>query len=244
MSSDMAFYSSIDYKYGNLLHDILYGKQSFKYTDTKRNVECHQVNSYQLAHDMRNGFPLIQTKKVSMKNILVELIWFLRGGNNIQYLIKNGCNIWNKDAYTYYKRLMTYAGLQDDIVSFQEFIEKVTNNSYTNYTKEYECGDLGQVYGKLWRNFEAPIRDSDTAWETEVVEEDQFENLIDNLKKYPMSRRHVITAWNPVYVENVLQAALPPCHWAWEVLPFFNSELDQWEFDLKWHQRSVDAFLG
>ena len=140
---------------------------------------------YQTRYNLNDGFPLLTTKKVFLKGIIHELLWFISGDTNIKYLVDNNVKIWNEWAYEKYKKEPVYQGETMD-----EFIEKIRESK--EFADKY--GDLGPVYGRQWRNFNGV---------------DQLEKLIYNLKHNPDSRRHIISAWNPAEVDNM---ALPPCH--------------------------------
>jgi len=135
--------------------------------------------------DLKQGFPLLTTKKVSFRLIIHELLWFIKGDTNIKYLVDNDVNIWNEWPFEKYKKSVNYQG-----ENLEEFVEKIKQDQ--EFAKKY--GDLGPIYGKQWRNFNGV---------------DQLKLLIDNLKNNPFSRRHILTAWNPPELE---QMALPPCH--------------------------------
>ncbi|MBP5445145.1 MAG: thymidylate synthase [Acholeplasmatales bacterium] len=140
---------------------------------------------YQTRYNLNDGFPLLTTKKVFLKGIIHELLWFISGDTNIKYLVDNNVRIWNEWAYEKYKKEPVYNG-----ETMEEFIEKIRESK--EFADKY--GDLGPVYGRQWRNFNGV---------------DQLEKLIYNLKHNPDSRRHIISAWNPAEVDNM---ALPPCH--------------------------------
>ena len=140
---------------------------------------------YQMRIDLREGFPLLTTKKVFFKGIALELLWFISGSTNIQPLVKNNVRIWNEWPYEKYKKSKDY---QNETID--DFIEKIRNDD--DFAKKY--GELGPVYGHQWRNFFGV---------------DQLENLIHDLKNDPFSRRHIISAWNPAQIKDM---ALPPCH--------------------------------
>ena len=140
---------------------------------------------YQMRFDLKDGFPLVTTKKVHLKSIIHELLWFVRGDTNIKYLVDNGVSIWNDWPYKKYSESSEFKG-----ESMDEFIEKIKNDD--EFAKKW--GDLGPVYGKQWRNFEGV---------------DQLKNIIDEIKRNPDSRRLIVSSWNPKEVPNM---ALPPCH--------------------------------
>lgn len=140
---------------------------------------------YQTRYDLSKGFPLVTTKKVHLKSIIHELLWFIKGDTNIKYLVDNNVKIWNEWPYETYKKSLDYNN-----ETLDEFVEKIKAD------EEFAMlhGDLGPVYGKQWRNFDGV---------------DQLMDLIEGLKKNPDSRRHIISAWNPSEVKYM---ALPPCH--------------------------------
>lgn len=187
--------------------------------EDRTGVGTHSIFGWISRHDLSEGFPIITTKKVSFKNIVVELLWFLRGDTNIKYLIDNGCNIWNKDAYDYYCKLCDKQQLQK--FSFEQFINHVKAETSIEgfHPFNYTLGDCGEQYGKLWRNWKTgktkTVKTGDTypsgEYKYDFVEDavDQIANLIKGLKENPYSRRHIITAWNPATLD---QMALPACH--------------------------------
>lgn len=145
---------------------------------------------YQFRHNLAEGFPLLTTKKLNFKHIIVELLWFLRGDTNVKYLIDNGCNIWNQDAYNYYKKIISNEELEDlvlDILiedtkeskmralTFEEFIINIKNNNLLK-CKNYTLGDCGVQYGKLWRDLKGVNGDG------LKTSTDQLHNLIEGLK--------------------------------------------------------------
>lgn len=140
---------------------------------------------YQMRFDLKDGFPLVTTKKVHLKSIIHELLWFIHGDTNIKYLVDNGVSIWNDWPYKKYSESPDFKGETMD-----EFIEKIKNDE--DFARKW--GDLGPVYGKQWRNFEGV---------------DQLKNIIEEIKRNPDSRRLIVSSWNPKEVPNM---ALPPCH--------------------------------
>lgn len=143
------------------------------------------VFGYQSRYDLTKGFPALTTKKLHLKSIIHELLWFISGSTNIKYLVDNGVNIWNEWPYEVFKKSSDYKG-----ESLKKFVEKIKNDS--NFANTY--GELGPVYGKQWRNFNGV---------------DQLLNLIEEIKNNPNSRRHILTAWNPAETKSMV---LPPCH--------------------------------
>jgi len=172
----------------------------------------------QFVHDMSEGFPLLTTKKMAVKTMMTELKWFLKGDTNIKYLVDNGCNIWNGDAYKRYKE-----EVGDVAMGMESFIQKIKTQDH--FAKKW--GELGPIYGAQWRNwndgYDLPIPI------------DQIEELIVGLKNNPNSRRHMVSAWNVGELDKVV---LPPCHYG------FQCYVADGKLSLMWNQRSVDTFLG
>ncbi len=142
---------------------------------------------YQMRFNLAEGFPLLTTKKLHLRSIIHELLWFLKGDTNIEYLKDNGVKIW--DAWA------------------------------------DENGDLGPVYGYQWRSWPNP----------DGSQTDQIEKLIDSLKNNPDSRRHIVSAWNPSFIDDM---ALPPCHC------LFQFYVADGKLSCQLYQRSADVFLG
>ena len=166
---------------------------------------------YQARYDLEEGFPLLTTKKVHLKSIIHELLWFISGDTNIKYLVDNDVRIWNEWPFEAYKNSDEYLG--EDL---KEFAAKIKADS--EFAKKW--GNLGPVYGKQWRDFGGV---------------DQLENLVNDLKNNPSSRRLIISAWNPPLIP---QMALPPCH------AFMQFYVNDGELSCQLYQRSADIFLG
>jgi thymidylate synthase len=175
------------------------------------------VFGWQIRHKMSEGFPLLTTKKIHFKSVVTELLWFLRGDANIKYLVDNGCNIWNGDAYKNYCKWFesqselekTYYGA---ILPTQEdFINRIKTDD--EFAKRW--GELGPIYGKQWRSW-GEYKDEGSSWSmsNDVKGIDQIANLIENLKTNPDSRRLMVNAWN---VGELDQMVLPPCHYGFQV---------------------------
>lgn len=170
---------------------------------------------YQFRHNLQEGFPLLTTKKMFWKGVVVELLWFLRGDTNIKYLIDNGVNIWNEDAYQYYLKKCKEYKVEDGVLSFDDFINKIKNDeaptsliSVLNYT----LGDCGFQYGKVWRQWDKWVDSSgidNGVGVDSCINVDQIKNLINQLKKNPESRRHLVTAIDPAHDTDL---ALYWCH--------------------------------
>ena len=186
----------------------------------------------QIRHDMSEGFPLLTTKKMAFKTMVVELMWFLKGDTNIKYLVDNGCNIWNGDAYKNYETYSRANSYGVDFLSMEEFINEIKTNK--KFAKKW--GELGPIYGSQWRHF--------GSWSPV----DQIKNLIEGLKNNPDSRRHMVTAWNPEELDDMV---LPPCHYGFQLYTRKTTREEKIvnpgkyrAISLMWNQRSVDTFLG
>jgi thymidylate synthase len=247
--------NNIDKQYQDLLQDILDNGVEKK---DRTGTGTISVFGRQIRHKMSEGFPLLTTKKMPWKSIVTELLWFLQGDTNIKWLVDNGCNIWNGDAYKNYLLLMI-GNEPEKILSMDDFIDKIKNDD--KFAKKW--GDLGPIYGKQWRKW-AP-----ESGEINKGGVDQIANLINDLKSNPDSRRLMVNAWN---VGELDQMVLPPCHYgfqvytrelSWEervqwVLKHTDVELENLyiveeitknstpkrAISLMWNQRSVDTFLG
>ena len=213
--------SNIEKQYQGILRKlVLYGKEKSDRTGTG-------TLSYfgdQIRHNMSEGFPLLTTKKMAVKTMMTELKWFLKGDTNIKYLVDNGCNIWNGDAY---KRFTYYT---DEETSMERFIELIKTDD--EFAKKW--GELGPIYGKQWRNWRKYKWDK-IDMDSHIEYVDQIANLINDLKTNPDSRRLMVNAWN---VGELDEMTLPPCHYG------FQCYVQDGKLSLMWNQRSVDSFLG
>ena len=169
-------------QYLDMCRDIL---ENGSKKDDRTNTGTISIFGYQSRYNLEEGFPLLTTKKVFMKGIIHELLWFIKGDTNIKYLVDNNVRIWNEWPYEIFKKSADYNG-----ESLEEFVKRIKEDDA--FAKKH--GDLGPVYGKQWRNFGGV---------------DQIEKLINDIKTNPTSRRLIISAWNPSEVSNM---ALPPCH--------------------------------
>jgi thymidylate synthase len=227
--------NNLDKQYTDLLKTILehgIDKKDRTGTGTK------SIFGYTIRHNMKDGFPLLTTKKMPFKTIVTELLWFLRGDTNIKYLVDNNCHIWDGDAY---KRYIMLPKKLSEVVSDgekfngrnltkEEFINKIkTDDEFAE-----KWGELGPIYGKQWRKWakfsekvytreirEVPeggrfpeTRNVNWVGGSEVVYIDQIANLINDLKTNPDSRRLMVNAWN---VGELDQMVLPPCHYGFQV---------------------------
>jgi thymidylate synthase len=216
--------NNLDKQYITLLQSILdYGveKQDRTGTGTK------SIFGYTIRHNMKDGFPLLTTKKMPFRLIATELLWFLRGDTNIKFLVDNNCHIWDGDAYKNYCKIVgsieepDYSVHVDDpnqnctrLMTMEEFINKIKTDD--EFAKKW--GDLGKIYGKQWRSWGTGenVTIGHNGLHTLVGEKviDQIANLIHDLKTNPDSRRLMVNAWN---VGELDQMTLPPCHYGFQV---------------------------
>ena len=215
--------NKLDQQYTDLLQTILeHGVDKKDRTGTGTKSIC----GYTIRHNMKDGFPLLTTKKMPFKTIVTELLWFLRGDTNIKYLVDNNCHIWDGDAYKNYVNTPFNLGgpkgkdsvadyeLVRDITSYvdltqEEFIERIKTDD--EFAKKW--GELGPIYGKQWRGWNS-IDNSDFDMRMNVYEIDQIARLINDLTNNPDSRRMMVNAWN---VGELDQMVLPPCHYGFQV---------------------------
>lgn len=180
------------------------------------------IFGYQMRFDLSEGFPLLTTKKVFLRGIIHELLWFLAGDTNMRYLAENGVHIWDNDAYRYYTERCAAAGATP--LPHEGFLEAVLRRDASPFGG-YEYGDLNHIYGYQWRSWPRP--DGGCI--------DQIREAIDTIKHNPDSRRMIVSAWN---VAEVGQMALPPCH------VLFQFYVANGRLSCMLYQRSADTFLG
>jgi thymidylate synthase len=222
----------IETQYLHLLEDIL--EQGVKKTD-RTGTGTINVFGRQIRHNMKDGFPLLTTKKMAFKTMVTELLWFLKGDTNIKYLVDNGCHIWDGDAYKFFKNSFPikksnppkdYINEDGKLLTQEEFINKIKTDD--DFAKKW--GELGPIYGKQWRGWErygyrgvqSGALDCGMITMDEYKKEmyiDQIQNSINLLKTDPDSRRNRVNAWN---VGELDQMVLPPCHTDFQ---FFTREL-------------------
>jgi len=256
--------NNLDKNYQSLLQDIL---DNGVIRDDRTGTGTLSVFGRQIRHNMSEGYPLLTTKKMAVKAMITELKWFLKGETNIKYLVDNGCNIWNGDAYQAY--LKECEKLKKDLhesgrpLTQEEFINKIKTDD--EFAKKW--GELGPIYGKQWRSWNKYRVEPGLVSSQSI---DQIANLINDLKTNPDSRRLMVTAWNPSYQH---QMVLPPCHYGFQVytkemtleerlewnynnsdplsrsMDYFPEHLDSMgvpkrKISLMWNQRSCDFPLG
>jgi len=205
--------------YLDLLKDIL--KNGVQKED-RTGVGTISLFGRQIRFDLSKGFPLLTTKKVFLRGIIVELLWFLKGEGNIKYLVDNDVHIWDDWPYRYYSQTLKKKG--EKALSQEKFIAQVKEDS--KFAKKW--GNLGPVYGVQWRH-----------WKTQKDKEvDQISKLIEQIKTNPSSRRLIVSAWNAADIDEMAKAGLPPCHTMFQFYVVNN------KLSCQLYQRSADTFLG
>jgi len=218
--SDKGLMNNLDRKYQELLSEIInYGVEKRDRTGTG----TISIFGKQFKHNMWEGFPLLTTKKMAWKSIVTELLWFLRGDTNIQYLVENGCHIWDGDAYQNYLKNSS-TSLDGMYLSKEEFIHHIKENKQWGS----KWGELGPIYGKQWRSWKSYRKLPKDDYTTDYREDDpidQIQNLISELKTNPDSRRLMVNSWN---VGELDKMVLPPCHYGFQIytakIPHHNRE--------------------
>ena len=188
--------------------------------DDRTGTGTKGIFGYQMRFDLSEGFPLLTTKRVFLKGVIHELLWFLKGDTNIKYLVDNSVHIWDSDAFRYYNELCVKHGVLP--VDMDTFLGALGIDSPID---GYKFGDLNHVYGYQWRSWPKASGESI----------DQIKEVIETIKKNPSSRRMIVSAWN---VADVGSMALPPCH---TMFQFFVAE---GKLSCQLYQRSGDVFLG
>ena len=233
--------NTLDSKYQELLQDIL---DNGVVKRDRTGTGTISVFGRQIRHKMSQGFPLLTTKKMAWKAMVTELIWFLSGSTNIKYLVMNGCHIWDGDAYKNYTKevnILIDGYMCGDIMGMQSHIEVMFSNpdDLTPLTQEEfieliktndefaeKWGDLGPIYGKQWRSWESV--DTSQYWQEDwsSKDTDQIQNLINELKTNPDSRRLMVSAWNVGDLDHMI---LPPCHYGFQVYTRLLNGEERWE---------------
>ncbi|MFZ9777002.1 MAG: thymidylate synthase [Schleiferiaceae bacterium] len=173
------------------------------------------VFGHQMRFDLGEGFPMVTTKKLHLKSILHELIWFISGDTNIRYLCQNGVRIWDDWPFATYAKSADYDG-----IDMKTFAARIADDA--EFAAKW--GDLGPVYGYQWRFWPGPNGPVD-----------QLRDVLEGIRRNPDGRRHIVSAWNPGYID---QMALPPCH------AFFQFYVADGKLSCQLYQRSADIFLG
>lgn len=210
----------------------------------------YKIFGQTMRFNLKEGFPLLTTKKVFVRGVFEELFWFIQGKTNIKPLVEKNVNIWNEWAYERYKKSNSFINKP---MTMEEYIQEIKEND--SFAQLY--GELGPVYGAQWRNFgghDSFKMDIEKKMESEIFQEnflhfcmaydlswkgnkgiDQLAEVIEKIKKNPNDRRLLVFAYNPKEAQD---QALPACH------AFFQFFIKDGELSCLMYQRSADMFLG
>ncbi len=206
--------------YLDLLNDVYtngVGKEDRTGTGTR------SVFGRQLRVNLADGFPLLTTKRVFLRGIIHELLWFVRGDTNIRYLVESGVGIWNEWPFQRYvqdQQLDIEKHSDQWHSELKRFVQRIQDDA--EFAQQW--GELGPVYGKQWRDFSGV---------------DQLAWVVSEIKRNPSSRRLIVSAWNPPEIEEMAKAGLPPCHTLFQFYVSHDGKLS-----CQLYQRSADLFLG
>ena len=182
----------------------------------------------QLRFDLRDGFPAVTTKKLYLKGIIHELLWFLRGSTNIAPLVEQGVMIWNEWPYRAYLRETGQPVPESTSAAWHEGMQRFVERVRTDPAFAARYGELGPVYGSQWRAWPAP----------DGTPVDQIAHLVRQITESPDSRRLIVSAWNVAAIDDMAKAGLPPCHC------LFQFDVTDGRLSCQLYQRSADMFLG
>ncbi len=213
-----------------------------KYLDLLQHVRDHgedkgdrtgtgtrSVFGMQARYDLSEGFPAVTTKKLYFRSIVHELLWFMKGTGNIEYLAQNNVHIWDEWPFKAYLEKNNLPVPEVNSEEWREQMKEFIDRVATDHTFAEKWGDLGPVYGVQWRKWP----------DGKGGHIDQIAQAIDTVKNNPNSRRNIVTAWNPAETESIATAGgLPPCH------SLFQLNVRGDKLDLHLYQRSADMFLG
>lgn len=212
-------------QYLNLLEDI---KSNGIKKNDRTGVGTISVFGRQLRFDLSEGFPAVTTKKLFMRGIIHELIWFLQGSSNIKYLVDNDVHIWDEWPYKHYLMEQGKDVPDSNSTRWKQGIQKFTGQIKNDEKFAKKYGELGPVYGYQWRNWPTP----------DGKHIDQISRAIDTIKNNPDSRRIIVSAWNVADIDDMSKAGLPPCHL------LFQFYVVNGKLSCQMYQRSADTFLG
>ncbi len=192
------------------------------YKDDRTGPGTYSVFGRQIRFDLSKGFPLLTTKKVFLRGIIHELLWFLKGEQNIKYLVDNNVHIWDDWPYKFYKQIQEKD--HNPALAKEEFIQHIKDSE--EFAQKW--GNLGPVYGVQWRHWT----------KSDGSEVDQISHLVDQINTNSTSRRLIVSAWNAGDIEEMAKAGLPPCH------TLFQFYVLDGKLSCQLYQRSADMFLG
>lgn len=212
-------------QYLDLLKDI---KENGTKKDDRTGTGTLSVFGRQMRFDLSEGFPIVTTKKLFLRGVIHELLWFLKGSTNIKYLVDNDVHIWDDWPFRAYLeqagRPVPEPNSEQWRTQIKEFTERIKADD--EFAKKY--GELGPVYGYQWRSWPTP----------DGGHIDQIQRAIDTIQQNPDSRRIIVSAWNVADIDEMAKAGLPPCH------SLFQFYVLDGKLSCQLYQRSADFFLG
>lgn len=213
-------------QYLDLLRDI---KENGEEKSDRTGTGTKSVFGRQVRYDLSDGFPAVTTKKLFMRSVVHELLWFLQGTGNIEYLAKNDVHIWDEWPYKAYLEKNNQEVPPSSSEKWKNGLKEFIGRIATDHAFAEEWGNLGPVYGVQWRQW--PDGKGGTI--------DQIANAINAIKENPDSRRNIVSAWNVAEIDEIVSTGgLPPCH------TLFQFNVRKNKLDLHLYQRSADTFLG
>lgn len=212
-------------QYLDLLNDI---KTNGTIKSDRTGTGTKSVFGRQIRFDLNDGFPAVTTKKLFLRGIIHELLWFLQGDSNIEYLVKNDVHIWDEWPYRAYLKATGKEIPESSSDEWRAGLNIFTDKIKSDHEFALKHGNLGPVYGHQWRHWP----------DGSGGEIDQISEIIETLKTNPDSRRIIVSAWNVADIKEMAKAGLPPCH---SLFQFYvtNSKLS-----CQLYQRSADTLLG
>jgi thymidylate synthase len=212
-------------QYLDLLQDI---KDNGTIKSDRTGTGTKSVFGRQMRFDLSEGFPAVTTKKLYLRSIIHELLWFLQGSTNIKYLVDNDVHIWDEWPYRAYLQKQGKEVPHSDSEEWKSGIKEFTEKIKTDEQFAKNHGELGPVYGYQWRSWPTPSGDH----------VDQITKAVDMIKNNPDSRRIIVSAWNVADIDEMAKAGLPPCH------TLFQFYVADGKLSCQLYQRSADTFLG
>ncbi|HYG83820.1 MAG TPA: thymidylate synthase [Verrucomicrobiae bacterium] len=212
-------------QYLDLLKDV---KENGVKREDRTGVGTLSVFGRQVRYDLSEDFPAVTTKKLYLRSVIHELLWFLQGSTNIKYLIDNNVHIWDEWPYRAYLLSQNKALPKVGSAAWNNGLQEFTERIKTDLAFAEKYGELGPVYGYQWRSWPTP--------DGRYI--DQIQAAIDQIKNNPNSRRIIVSAWNAADIDEMAKAGIPPCH------TLFQFYVSEGKLSCQLYQRSGDAFLG
>ena len=219
-------------QYLELLKDI---RDNGEVKGDRTGTGTKSVFGRQVRYDLADGFPAITTKKLYFRSVVHELLWFLKGTGNIEYLAQNNVHIWDEWPYKHYLEETNQEVPDSSSEQWKSGIKEFIGKIATDHPFAEQWGDLGPVYGVQWRKW--------PDGKGGII--DQIQQAIDTIKNNPNSRRNIVSAWNVAEIDDIAAAGgLPPCHTLFQLNVRSGQNGEKDKLDLHLYQRSADTFLG